>query len=216
MCGAGRGAPATLDRVRLGRLFSTSLVLALLALPSSAGAAGFDEIFGDYRSDGDLDGCYSPSDLYGAGQQIPPDIEQYAPGFGNALSVSPGCGGGGGGPAPEPADEEVPAPISSGGTSGPAPPPDVTKKAVTEPPAPKAVDPPVVSSLPRPALDTASAVVRSETPGALIALLVAAGVAVLLALGWTVAWLMGWSTERITKPLFATFQTVWDRLIPGR
>ena len=200
--------------MRLGRLFSTSLVLALLALPSSAGAAGFNEIFGDYRGDGDLDGCYSPGDLYSAGQQIPPDIEQYAPGFGNALSASPGCASGGG-PAPQPADEEEPAPISSAGP-GPAPPPDVTKKAVAEPPAPKAVDPPVVSALPRPALDTASAVVRSETPGALIALLIAAGVAVALALGWTLAWLMGWSTERITKPLFATFQTVWDRLIPGR
>ena len=191
-------------------------MLALLALPSSAGAAGFNEIFGDYRDDGSLDGCYSPSDLYSAGQQIPPDIEQYAPGFGNALSASPGCSSGGG-PAPQSAeDEEVPAPISSGGTSGPAPPPDVTKKAIGEPPAPKAVDPPVVSTLPRPALDTATAVVRSETPGALIALLLAAGVAVALALGWALAWLMGWSPERITKPLFATFQTMWDRLIPGR
>ena len=198
--------------MRLRRLFSTLLVLAPLALPAGASAAGFDEIFGDYRGDGDLDGCYSPGELYSAGQQIPPDIEQYAPGFGNALSASSGCAPGG---APQPSEEEPPAPVSSGG-SGPAPPPDVTKKAVTEPPAPKPVERPIADILPRPALDTATAVVRSDTPGALIALLIAAGVAVALALAWALAWFMGWSTEGLTKPLFAAFQTVWDRLIPGR
>ena len=102
------------------------------------------------------------------------------------------------------------------GTAAPGTPDDVTKKAVREPPAPKAVTPPAIGNLPDPTLNTASAAVRADTPGALIALLIAAGIAVLLALAWTLAWFMGWSPERLTKPLAAAFQTMWDRLIPGR
>jgi hypothetical protein len=58
--------------------------------------------------------------------------------------------------------------------------------------------------------------VASDTPGALIALLVAAGIALGLALAWTLAWFMGWSPERLTKPLSAAFQSMWDRVQPGR
>ena len=203
--------------MRVGRLIPTLLVLAPLALPAGASADDFQRIWGDYRADGQLNGCYRPEELHNAGSQIPPDIEQYAPGFGNALSTAQSrCSAA---PAPQEGTaeegEQAAAPVSAG-TPGAAAPPDVTKKAVREPPAPKAVAPPAVGNLPDPTLDTASAVVRSETPGALIALLVAAGVAVAFALAWTIAWLMGWSPERLTKPLFAAFQTVWDRLIPGR
>ena len=199
--------------MRPGHLLATLLVLAPLALPGTAAADDFDQIFGDYRSDGEINGCYRPEELYNAGRGIPPDIEQYTPGFGDALSAAQTrCSSGGSAPAKEEAEE--PAPISAG-TPGPGA-KDVTKETVREPPAPKAVDRPVVGSLPDPTLNTATAAVRSETPGALIALLVAAGIAVALALGWALAWFMGWSPERLTKPLAAAFQTVWDRLIPGR
>lgn len=202
--------------MRLGRPISILLVLAPLALPSSAAAAGFQEIFGDYRADGELNGCYRPEELHNAAQQIPPDVEQYAPGFGNALSTAQSrCTAGGGGTPQEDAAGDPAAPVSAG-TPGPGAPAAVTRKAVAEPPAPRAADPPVIGNLPDPTLDTATAVVRSDTPGALIALLLAAGIAVVLALAWTLAWFMGWSPERLTKPLSAAFQTVWDRLIPGR
>jgi hypothetical protein len=199
--------------VRPGRLIALFLLLAL-ALPSAAAASGFQEIYGDYKSDGELNGCYSPQDLHRAGGQIPPDIEQYAPGFGNSLSAAQTrCSSGGAAPAPE--ETEEPAPLLAG-TAGPGAPDAVKKKVVRDPPAPKAIPMPVVGNLPDPSLDTATAVVRSDTPGALIALLIAAGIAVALTLAWTLAWFMGWSTERLTKPLAATFLTVWDRLIPGR
>jgi len=188
------------------------VVAASLALPAGAGANDFQQIFGDYKADGQLDGCYRPDQLHNAGQGIPPDIEQYAPGFGDALATAQTrCGSSS--PAGEPEDSE-PAPVSAG-TPGPGA-GVKKKKAVREPPAPKAAPIAVSTDLAAPTLTPAAASVSSDTPGALIALLVAAGIAVLLALGWTLAWFMGWSPERLTKPVVAAFESVWDRVLPGR
>src|SRR5688572_19568114 len=145
--------------MRLGRLIPTLLVLAPLALPAGAAADDFQRIWGDYRADGQLNGCYRPEELHNAGSQIPPDIEQYAPGFGNALSTAQSRCSAGAAPQDAPAEEEEQAAPVSAGTPGAAAPPDVTKKAVTEPPAPKAVAPPAIGNLPDPTLDTATAVV---------------------------------------------------------
>ena len=199
--------------MRLRRLLPTLALLAPLALPAAAPADDFSQIFGDYKADGRIDNCYRPDQLNNAGRQIPPDIEQYAPGFGDALSVA-GAQCGGQAPAADTETEE-PAPISAG-SPGPGGPAVKKKKAVREPPAPRLASDVVSTDLAAPQVLPAAAGVASETPGALIALLVAAGIAVLLALGWTVAWFMGWSPERLTKPLFAAFESVWDRLLPGR
>jgi hypothetical protein len=191
------------------------VVLASLAFPAGAAADDFQQIFGDYKADGHLDGCYAPDQIHNAGQSIPPDIEQYAPGFGDALSSAQSqCGGG----SPQAADDEpAKPPLASAGTPGG---PDAAgikkKKAVREPPAPKLALPAVETDLAAPELVPAGAAVSSDTPGALIALLVAAGIALLLAIGWTLAWFMGWNTERLTKPVVAAFESVWDRVIPGR
>jgi hypothetical protein len=187
------------------------LVVASLAIPASASASDFQQIFGDYKSDGQLDGCYSPDQLHNAGQGIPPDIEQYAPGFGDALSTAQTRCGGSTPAEPEEADDNQP--LVSAGTPGPG---VKKKKTVPEPPAPKAAPIAVDTDLAAPSLTPATASVSSDTPGALIALLVAAGIAVLLALGWTLAWFMGWSPERLTKPVVAAFESVWDRVLPGR
>ena len=191
------------------------LTLAVsLALPASAGASDFQQIFGDYKDNGQLDGCYQPDQLHNAGQGIPPDIEQYAPGFGDALATAQTRCGSGSAPADEP-EETEPAPVSAG-MPGPGVPGVEKKKAVREPPAPKAAPVIVRTDLLAPTLTPAAASVSSQTPGALIALLVAAGIAVLLAFAWTLAWFMGWSPERLTKPVFAAFESVWDRVLPGR
>jgi hypothetical protein len=187
-------------------------VLAPLALPAGAPASDFQEIFGDYKADGQLDNCYRPDQIHNAGQAIPPDIEQYAPGFGDALSSAQSqCGQQ---PAAEPEADE-PALVSAG-TPGPGPPGIEKKKSVREPPAPKVAPLGVATELAAPDLAPAAAAVSSETPGALIALLAAAAIAVALALAWALAWFMGWSPERLTKPLFAAFESVWDRVLPGR
>jgi len=189
------------------------IVLASLAWPAGAMAGDFQQIFGDYKDDGQINGCYRPDQLHNAGQDIPPDIEQYAPGFGDALSsAQTRCGAS---QAPDEPEEEEPALVSAG-TRGPGDPDVEPKKAVREPPAPKVATPPLPKELAAPNLAPAAASVSSDTPGALVALLVAAGIAVVLALAWALAWFMGWSPERLTKPLSAAFQNVWDRVLPGR
>jgi hypothetical protein len=200
--------------VRLGRLLPTLLLFAPLCAPAGAAASDFQQIFGDYKADGRLNGCYRPEQIHNAGREIPPDIEQYAPGFGDALAAAQTrCAAGVSPSAPD--DSEPAAPISAG-TPGPGLPGVEMKKAVREPPAPETAASPVPAGLADPRLAPATAGVAGETPGALIALLIAAGLAVALALAWTIAWFMGWSPERLTKPLFAAFQTMWDRVLPGR
>jgi hypothetical protein len=198
--------------VRLGRFLAMLVVLASLAFPASAMADDFQEIFGDYKDDGEINGCYRPDQIHNAGRQIPPDIEQYAPGFGDALSSAQTRCGAGEVPTGE-AEDDDPALVSAAGGGGEA---IEKKKAVTEPPAPNVRPPAVSTDLAAPDLAPAGASVSGETPGALIALLVAAGLALALALAWTLAWFMGWDTERLTKPLFAAFQNAWDRVLPGR
>ena len=187
------------------------LVLASLAFPASALADDFQEIFGDYKNDGKIDGCYAPGQIHNAGQQIPPDIEQYAPGFGDALSSAQTRCGSGSVPTGGADDDDDPALVSASGGTGRG---IDKKKAVVEPPAPRVPRAAVSTDLAAPELAGAS--VSSETPGALIALLVAAGLALALALAWALAWFMGWSPERLTKPVFAAFQNAWDRVLPGR
>jgi hypothetical protein len=185
------------------------VALATLAFPAGAMADDFQQIFGDYKDDGQINGCYRPDQIHNAGRDIPPDIEQYAPGFGDALSsAQTRCGS-----AQAPAEPDEEPALVSAGKGGP----DVErKKAVREPPAPKVPPPPVPTELAAPNLAPAAASVSSDTPGALIALLVAAGIALVLALAWALAWFMGWSPERLTKPLSAAFQSMWDRILPGR
>jgi hypothetical protein len=199
--------------MRPRRLFTALVTLALLAFPAGAAADDFQQIFGDYKSDGRIDNCYAPDQIHNAGRSIPPDIEQYAPGFGDALSSAQSqCGSGGQQPTAESDEDEKPAPVSAGGASGP----DIKKKkAVAEPPAPEVAPTAASTELAAPQLPAAAAV-SNDTPGALVALLIAAGIAVVLALAWTIAWFMGWSPERLTKPVVAAFQSVWDRVLPGR
>lgn len=198
--------------MRLGRLLPTLLLLlAPLGAPAGASASDFQQIFRDYKADGKLNGCYRPEQIHNAGREIPPDIEQYAPGFGDALAAAQTrCAAG---VSPSAPDEEEPAAPLAAGTGGPG---VKMKKVVREPPAPEVATSPVPAGLADPRLAPATAGVAGETPGPLIALLIAAGLAVALALAWTIAWFMGWSPERLTKPLFAAFQTVWDRVSPGR
>jgi hypothetical protein len=200
--------------MRLGRLLPTLLVLAPLGAPAAAAASDFQQIFGDYKDNGQLNDCYRPEQIHNAGREIPPDIEQYAPGFGDALAAAQTRCAAGVDPS-APSEEEPAAPLTAG-TGGAGPPGVEMKKTVREPPAPEPSASPVPAGLADPRLAPATAGVSGETPGALIALLIAAGLAVALALAWTLAWFMGWSPERLTKPLFAAFQTVWDRLLPGR
>jgi hypothetical protein len=63
------------------------IAAALLALAAPAAHAdSFDKVFHDYSKDGRIDPCkHSTAELQRARRGVPPDIEQYAPDFPNAL-----------------------------------------------------------------------------------------------------------------------------------
>ena len=66
---------------------------AVLAIPSVAHAAGVDQIFDDYKKQGYVNPCsYAPGDLQRAQGNLPPDVQQYAPRFGEQLGGQ--CSGG--------------------------------------------------------------------------------------------------------------------------
>ena len=64
---------------------SACLVALVVAPPAFAGAA-YDRVFSDYQRDGKIDACkHSEQDLRKAKDEVPNDIEQYAPDFPAAL-----------------------------------------------------------------------------------------------------------------------------------
>src|SRR3954447_23980324 len=65
------------------------IVAALAVSAPSAYADAFDTIFKDFKSDGQIDPCkYSAAELQKAKKNVPPDIEQYAPDFPDALQAA--------------------------------------------------------------------------------------------------------------------------------
>src|SRR3954454_24869251 len=65
------------------------IVAALAVIVPSAQAAGFGAIFKDFKADGQINPCkYSAAELQKAKKQVPPDIEQYAPDFPDALQAA--------------------------------------------------------------------------------------------------------------------------------
>ncbi|TMK40146.1 MAG: hypothetical protein E6G56_09115 [Actinobacteria bacterium] len=102
-----------------------ALALALaLGLAAQARADAFGDTFTDYKAHGKIDPCkFSEQTLKQAKQQVPPDIEQYAPDFPAELDRAlqnrtlGACGGAAGSGAGG-------DPVSPGGSSAGAPPTD--------------------------------------------------------------------------------------------
>src|SRR3954471_2906292 len=65
------------------------IVAALAVVAPNAYADAFDTIFKDFKSDGQIDPCkYTAAELAKAKKDVPPDIEQYAPDFPDALQAA--------------------------------------------------------------------------------------------------------------------------------
>src|SRR5881296_1136008 len=107
--------------------------LLVFGAPAAWAGGGFDSVFADYTKDGHIDPCkHSAAELRRARAGIPPDIEQYAPDFPEALDAALEARAGGrcekqakpAAPPPAPA-AAAPAPPSggTGGTAAPAPAP---------------------------------------------------------------------------------------------
>jgi hypothetical protein len=128
----------------MGRLLTAAFVALCLAAPA-AHADAFDRVFGEYQSTGRIDPCnHSESDLEQARDDVPNDIEAYAPDFPNALDAAiEGRAGGscdqgqptepseqGGAPAPTTTTPTTPAETPApGATVTPGPTPAATPAA---------------------------------------------------------------------------------------
>jgi hypothetical protein len=105
--------------VRRLTLLSAALCALLLAAPASAQ-------LNDFKDNGSVPTCkYSDKQLGGALGDLPPDVEQYAPGYADELRNARGapCGGRGAGGNGAPGSggdvESVPVPPTAGGSGGP-------------------------------------------------------------------------------------------------
>ena len=201
-------------------------VIAAVALFVAVAPVSADPI-DDYRRNGTIDPCkYSDGQLRKGRGNLPPDVEQYAPGLADALNQGrEGCGSGGAPGSSDPRQSEVvPAPASTGsggsGGGGPAA-PKARKAQVLAPPSPTVDARRRLADISTPAVATQ---VDQDPPGWIAPLLLG-----LLAVAALVALLrlVGVDTDRFTRPLRASFgdaggrsadaaAELWDRLRLGR
>jgi hypothetical protein len=104
------------------------LAAALLLAPATS---AFADLYNDYKNNGSVNPCnYSPGEVNKQLKNLPPDVQQYAPGLADQLRRP--CGGA---PQSAPVQQSPAAPTPSGGAPPPAAP---GKPAIPSPPAPKA------------------------------------------------------------------------------
>lgn len=165
------------------------LALGLLAAPAAHAGAAFDQVLKDYQSDGKIDTCkHSDKTLRDAADQVPPDIEQYAPDFPQALGKA--------------IDKRAQGRCA--GKGGAAPPATTTPKGGALPPAsapppvttsPKGVTPPITG---RPGATPKRA--RSSPSGSdfpLWAVIAGGALLLLAALALVFSRWMGWDGRRL-------------------
>ena len=173
------------------RILPLLATILLLAIPATAAADAFDDVFADYQRDGRINACeHTDKALRDARGQIPNDIEQYAPDFPDALDEalerrargecqnggSDGDGSPNGGPeatAGGGGDTPTTATAPANTTPGAAPAPPGAAEANTT-----ANDGAIANAASRQA-DT-----DSDAPAPLLVLAVLGGVLALLALIW--------------------------------
>jgi hypothetical protein len=189
-----------------------SLLAIALALPATAFANDFQDVYREYKRTGTIKPCrFSDKQLAGAEKQTPPDVEQYAPSFLDALQTArernADCGkkpAAAPAPSSQPTTPAAPAPTAS--TPTPAPPPTTaaTSPAVSPPPAPTVPVQPAVTGVPSPPIEHAA---KDDTaPGAVWLMALLGALVVLCAVFAGTAWWFGWSAERFTRPWRAS----WD------
>ena len=167
----------------------------LLAVPATAAADAFDDVFADYQKDGRINACrHSDDALRDARKDIPNDIEQYAPDFPDALDEALERRARGecqnGGTDGDGSPNAGAAAAQNGGTPAPG-----SEEASTTPPAATtpgaAPTPPPAAEADAAALDgaIANAAERdaeggSDAPAPLLVLAIVGGLLALVALAW--------------------------------
>jgi hypothetical protein len=200
------------------------LLIALAASLASAAPAfanDFQTVYREYKRTGVIKPCrFSDTQLRTAERQTPPDVEQYAPSFLDALQAarerSSQCG-------KKPAAAPAPAPTTTTPTPStptPVPAQTATTPAATIPPptaptpAPTVPAQPSVSGVPSPAAGSAKK--DDSAPVAVWVLAILGALAVLAALIAALAWWFGWSADRLTRPFRASCEDFAERLTDFR
>ncbi len=193
---------------RRGSIFA--VLAAALALASAAPALAQNQLYNDYRQDGQVNPCkYSPGQVKKNLRDLPPDVQQYAPGLADQLRRP--CRSG-----------AAPAPVQQQATPGAAtpsggPPAGPGAPAVPSPPAPKA---PVIRAINA----TAPPIPAGSDSGVPVALAIALGALAALVLAAVIAGrFAGVELESLTRPLRASLAEAGghaadlrDRLRPRR
>jgi len=199
-------------------------LVAVLAAPAAALGDAYDEVFADYQRDGRIDACaHTERELRQAREQIPNDIEQYAPDFPAALDAAierraaarcanDGGAAGGAGAAPTPGvpdggqaaghggDAAAPAagapgaPAAAGGTPNPG---------GTANPAPPVADGAIVNAANR--TDDQAA----DAPAVLLMLAVLAGLLALMALASALLRFLAIEPRWLLSARHATAEASW-------
>jgi hypothetical protein len=181
----------------------------VLAFPATASANDFQNVYREYKRTGTIKPCrFSDKQLANAERQTPPDVEQYAPSFLDALQSarerSGDCGtkpASAPAPAPAPTTPAAAPPTPSAPT--PAPPTATSTPAAAPPPAPPAAPQPAVTGVPSPPIKQAK---QDDTAPLAVWLLALLGALVVLSAVFAgLAWWFGWSAERITGPWHASW-----------
>lgn len=197
------GAPLPFAPLRRLHALPACLLAASLALPAVASANNFQDVYREYKRTGTIKPCrFSNGQLRNAERQTPPDVEQYAPSFLDALQTarerSADCGKKQATAAPTPTTPASAPPTPSKPT--PSPQPTTTAPAETQtaaPPAPTVPAQAKVTGVPSP--PTANAKQGDSAPAA-VWLLAALGALILIsALFAGLAWWFGWSPDRYTR-----------------
>jgi hypothetical protein len=188
----------------------------VLAVPATASANDFQDVYRQYKRTGTIKPCkFSNQQLANAEKQTPPDVEQYAPSFLDALQAArernADCNKKAA-PAPTPTQPAATPPTAS--TPTPAPQPTVatpvpTATVTTPPPAPTLPAQPKVAVASPP---IAHAKKHDSTPAAVLLLAILGGLILLSALFAGLAWWFGWSAERFTRPWKASWDDFGGRL----
>ena len=181
----------------------SALACAAFAAPPAALANDFQKVYDYYKHHGTIRACqFSESQLKNAERETPPDVEQYAPSFLDALGTARE---GAGNCTKKTSSAVTPAPVATTPTpstptaaptaSAPTPVPATT----TAQPAATAATPaptPPASAANIPALDTKRAAHESSAPVAVWSLAGLALLMVVAAIAALIARFLGWGPAR--------------------
>jgi hypothetical protein len=191
----------------------TAALLGLCLLAPAAHADAFDRVFSEYQSTGRVDPCaHSEGDLEQARDDVPNDIEAYAPDFPNALDAAIEARAGGA------CDQAAATPGDNGGAAGPtATTPGVTPPTEPEAPGATVTPEPTPAATPAPSVSdqaiarTAQAQRTSEagTPAPVVALGVLGALLALGGLAYGLAHWLAWDPRWARRLRFAVAEAGW-------